>query len=41
MRNIKIEIEYDGTDFYGWQFQPELRTIQGDIENALKVIFRN
>lgn len=41
MRNIKIEIEYDGTDFHGWQFQPELRTVQGDIQNALKKIFRD
>lgn len=41
MRNIKIEIEYDGTDFHGWQFQPGLRTVQGDIQNALKIIFKD
>jgi tRNA pseudouridine38-40 synthase len=34
-RNLKITIEYDGTDFSGWQVQPEARTVQGDIESAL------
>lgn len=41
MRNIKLVVEYDGTDFHGWQFQPGLRTIQGQIQNALKIIFKN
>ncbi len=36
MKNIKITIEYDGTDFSGWQYQPGERTVQGDIEEALK-----
>ncbi len=38
MRNIMLNIEYDGTDFYGWQYQPDRRTVQGEIENALKKI---
>ncbi len=33
---IKMQIEYDGTDFSGWQFQPEARTVQGDIETVLE-----
>lgn len=39
MRNIKLVIEYDGTNFHGWQFQPGLRTIQCEIQTALKTIF--
>jgi tRNA pseudouridine38-40 synthase len=35
MRNVLIEIEYDGSGFHGWQIQPEARTVQGDLENAL------
>ncbi len=33
---IKMLIEYDGTDFSGWQRQPEVRTVQGDIETVLE-----
>jgi tRNA pseudouridine38-40 synthase len=40
-RNIKLEIEYDGTDFHGWQMQPKLRTVQGDIREKLKTILRH
>jgi len=41
MRNIRLTIEYDGTDFRGWQQQiPEHRTVQDEIEKALKIIFR-
>jgi tRNA pseudouridine38-40 synthase len=39
MQNIKITVEYDGTDFYGWQVQPGRRTVQGELEKALKTIF--
>ncbi len=37
-RNIKLVIAYDGTDFCGWQVQNNGRTVQGDIEAALKKI---
>ncbi len=38
LRNIKLRIEYEGTGFSGWQRQPRLRTVQGEIEGSLKKI---
>lgn len=38
MRNIKLTIEYDGTDYHGWQFQPNARTIQGVMEERIGTI---
>jgi tRNA pseudouridine38-40 synthase len=35
MKNFKLVIEYDGTNYSGWQRQKSDRTIQGEIENAL------
>ncbi len=35
MRNIKLTLEYDGSDFCGWQYQPQRRTVQGELESAL------
>jgi tRNA pseudouridine38-40 synthase len=35
-RNIRLIIEYNGTRFSGWQYQPGLLTIQGEIESAVK-----
>ena len=34
-----MTIQYDGSDFHGWQVQAWGRTVQGDIENALSVIY--
>ncbi|MFQ5707141.1 MAG: tRNA pseudouridine(38-40) synthase TruA [bacterium] len=40
MRNIKLTLEYDGTDFSGWQWQPQARTVQGALEGSLEQVLR-
>jgi tRNA pseudouridine38-40 synthase len=35
MRNIRLTIAYDGTDFSGWQTQPGQRTVQETLEHAI------
>lgn len=35
MKNIMIEIEYDGTNYSGWQIQPNVKTVQEEIMKAL------
>lgn len=35
MRNFRLKISYDGSDFFGWQTQPGFRTVQECLENAL------
>ena len=36
--NVYLVIRYDGTDFVGWQVQPGLRSVQGEIEAAVKAV---
>ncbi|MGE5327252.1 MAG: tRNA pseudouridine(38-40) synthase TruA [Deltaproteobacteria bacterium] len=38
MRNIRLVVAYDGTDFFGWQRQPSKPTIQGLLESELTTI---
>lgn len=38
MRNIKLIVEYDGSNYRGWQIQKGEPTIQGVIEEKLEVI---
>jgi tRNA pseudouridine38-40 synthase len=36
----RLDIEYDGTAFAGWSRQPGLRTVQGELEQALATLLR-
>src|SRR6202163_4382579 len=36
MRNIKLTLAYDGTDFSGWQIQPGQSTIQGALTDVVE-----
>jgi len=41
LHRYKILIQYDGSSYNGWQLQKNKRTVQGEIENALKIISRS
>src|SRR5258708_6857922 len=38
MRNIKLILRYDGTEFGGWQTQPNARTVQEVLEAAIRSV---
>jgi tRNA pseudouridine38-40 synthase len=40
MPNIRLDIEYDGTNFVGWQYQKNGRSVQEEIEKAIRQIFQ-
>jgi tRNA pseudouridine38-40 synthase len=37
--NLKLTLEYDGTGFHGWARQPDLRTVEGVLRDALDTVF--
>ena len=39
-RTVKLTLEYDGTDFVGWQFQENGRSVQEVVENGLSQILQ-
>lgn len=40
MTRIRLDLAYDGAGFSGWARQPQLRTVQGELEAALATLFR-
>ena len=41
LRNFMLVLAFDGTDFHGWQYQPERRTLQACLEKALRRTIRH
>ncbi|MEV4418585.1 tRNA pseudouridine(38-40) synthase TruA [Patulibacter sp. NPDC049589] len=40
MSTVRLEIEYDGTDLWGWADQPSKRSVHGELARALGTILR-
>jgi tRNA pseudouridine38-40 synthase len=36
--NFKLTLQYDGTEFHGWQMQGEQRTVQGELTRAINLL---
>ena len=36
MSVIRLDLAYDGTDFHGWAKQPGVRTVEGELQDALE-----
>ena len=40
MKRYFLHLAYNGTRYHGWQIQPNLPTVQGEVERAIKEIFK-
>lgn len=40
MQRYFIYFKYDGTAYHGWQIQPDARSVQGELQNALSTLMR-
>lgn len=38
--SVKLVVEYDGQAFHGWQYQPGLVTVQGELSKVLQMVLR-
>lgn len=41
MNRVKATVAYDGTNFAGYQFQPKMRTVQSEIDKALRKLHKD
>jgi tRNA pseudouridine38-40 synthase len=39
LRNWKVTVQYDGTDYWGWQVQPEHLSVQEEIQRVLSKVY--
>lgn len=40
MRRIMLTVAYDGTNYHGWQIQPNVITIESVLNEALSLLFK-
>lgn len=38
MNNIRLTLQYDGTNYHGWQIQPDCKTVQQTVADAIRAV---
>ncbi|MBN2327675.1 MAG: tRNA pseudouridine(38-40) synthase TruA [Candidatus Omnitrophica bacterium] len=41
MRNIRLDLEYDGRNYFGWQCQPDRSTVEQTLKNAVEILVQH